>query len=251
MGILKNVVFAPHAAVGEAVMRAGKASLYHKLGYKVYVSPNCQLRANREAYELLYLKNPCISGERIPSGDDLVDGLTVIARPFSRVEFDPGILNWQQFSEAERTISLPYAPQARDHLTTRTVIDVNISQYRLAGGRDDFSRVKGYVKEHFSNGVFVVRRNYDVPGREFRPLFNLEGEETELYDSIYDYCDILFSASRVVCLHTGSIVLATCLNRAEIVCLRTEQSQIFWARKNRITIVPGKIADVDLTCDWK
>lgn len=228
-------------------MRAGKAKLYHKLGYKVYVSPDCQLRANREAYELLYLKQPWISGERVPTGDDLVDGMTVIPNPFSRVEFDPGILKWRQFTEDERTIRLSYSPQVRSKLTARTVIDLNISKYRLAGGRDDFSRVESYVKEHFSDGIFVVRRNYDVPGRTFGPLFEVSGVEVEIYDTIYDYCDILYSASRVVCLHTGSVILATCLSRARTICLRTEATQMFWTRRDGVTIVPGSVTDIDLT----
>lgn len=240
-----NAVLLPHTAVGEAVERAARAKLYHMLGYKVYVASSSQLKSNREAYEFLFQKNPYISGEKSVEHDDAVDGIVTEGDPFRRNEFNPRILKRSDFTDEDRVIRPFYRAQPVSSLKDKILLDLNISSYRLAGGRDSFGRIADYVRKNYPNGIALIRENYDLEIRGFEPLPVAREFESITYRTIYDYCDIVSSAAKVVCLQTGSQFLACAYNR-KVDCLRTEEHQAKVSNRNRLLYFDCDVNDIDL-----
>ena len=243
----KIVVFSPGHAVGESVWLAAKARLYRSAGYKVFLDPASQLKSNAEAYEFLFLKNPFIAGEREPSQTDILDGVVITWDPYERRVYDPPILRARDFTEDERVAKLHYVPVIRPELSEETILDLNISSYRLPGGRDDFSKVPEYVTSQYPGAIAVVRDNYDIRPRTFELLPVAERFRQISYGSIYEYVDIVASCRRVVCLQTGSELIACSYNR-EIHCLRTEEFDACpSARDRRLMFFDCEVHDIDLT----
>ena len=225
--------------------RTARARLYHLLGYKVYVASTSQLKSNREAFEFLFHKNPYISGEKVPEEDDVVDGIIREDKPFKRNEFNPGILKRDDFSKEDRIIRLFYHPRSNPVLKDKILLDLNISSYRLAGGRDSFENVTDYVRRHYPNATALIRENYDLKVRGFEPLPVAREFESITYRTIYDYCDIVSSAAKVVCLQTGSQFLACAYNR-KVDCLRTEEHQAKVNNPNRLLYFDCDVTDIDV-----
>jgi len=243
---LPDVVLVPHTAVGEAVWRAARARLYHRLGHKVFVSDTCQLKSNPEAYELLFQKNPYISGEKTPAPGDVLDGVITENHPFKRTELEPGILKPRDFPVEERKLEIHYHPRLREGLETVTLLDLNISSYRLVpGGRDDFSKVEAYVLEHYPDAVALVRESYDLKERRFEPLPVAKRFPSVAFRTIYDYCDLVASSARVVCLQTGCEPIA-CHYNGKVDCLRTESHNVNPANRNRLLYIDCEVNDIDL-----
>lgn len=219
-----NIILLPHSAVGEGVLNSGKAKLYHNLGHKVYVSPESQLKSNPEAFEMLFLKNPYISGEKAKEEGDLVDGITVDRNPFKRNVFSPEILAHNLFSEEERKLKLYYQPQPISGLEDTTIIDLNVSTYRLQEfSQDCFENLDDYVLFNYPGALCIKRSEYNITDRTFEALPVSERFETISYNSIYDYCDIVSSCKKVVCLQTGSEMLA-CYYNDNVDCLLTAKN---------------------------
>lgn len=216
------VILSPGPEVGESVYLSAKAKLYRLAGYRVFLDPESQLKQNPEAWEFLFLKNPWIAGERNAEESDWVDGVTIESSPYRRLLHDPRLLHASQFSMEERVASLPYVPRCRPEFQGITVIDLNISSYRLKpGGRDDFSRVGEFVLEHFRGAIALIRENYNVSPRGFEPLALTSHFDQATYRTIYDYADIVSSCERLVCFQTGSELIA-CAYAQRVECLRTE-----------------------------
>lgn len=242
----QDVILVPHTAVGEAIWRSARAKLYYRLGHKVFVSDTCQLKSNPEAYELLFLKNPYISGEKSPEPGDILDGVVTESNPFNRTEMEPGILKAHNFAVEERRLEIHYHPRPRSGLHDVVLLDLNISSYRLVpGGRDDFSKVEAYVLDHYPNAVSLVRENYDLSVRGFELLPVARRFPAVSFRSIYDYCDLVASTAKVVCLQTGSEMLA-CHFNGKVDCLRTEDYYVDPANRNRLHYIDCEINDIDL-----
>jgi len=241
----KNVVLLPHTAVGEAVRRAAKARLYRKLGYNVYVSSTSQLKSNPEAFELLFQKNPYIAGAKTPDPDDLIDGIVAEKDPFRRNTFDPGILRQPDFSEEERQIQIHYLPKRMPGLEETTILDLNISSYRLDERRDSFSNVAAYVRKHYPGALAILRSDYDLEEREFGPLPVAAEFDSIDFGTIYDYCDIASSCKKMICLQTGSLPIACYYNRT-VDCLRTEGFRADPTDRNRLLFIDCDFADIDV-----
>lgn len=243
---LPDVVLIPHTAVGEGIWRSARAKLYHHLGHKVFVSDTCQLKSNPEAYELLFQKNPYISGEKSPVPGDILDGVITEAAPFKRTEMEPDILKARDFPVEQRKLEIHYHPRLRGGLHDVVFLDLNISSYRLVpGGRDDFSKVEDYVLKHYPNAVGLVREDYNLSVRGFEPLPVTRRFPSVSFRSIYDYCDLVASCARVVCLQTGSEMLA-CHFNGRVDCLRTEDYYVDPANRNRLHYIDCEINDIDL-----
>ncbi|MCG8602882.1 MAG: hypothetical protein MI807_22240 [Verrucomicrobiales bacterium] len=241
----ESVVLLPHTAVGEAVERASRAKLYHRLGYRVFVSTDSQLKSNPEAFELLFQKNPFIRGEKSPDPSDLVDGIVTELNPFRRNSFNPRILQRDQFSAEQRRMEIHYRPQVRPELSSATLLDLNISSYRLNGGRDNFEKVEDFVRAHYPDGIAIRRKQYDVEVRGFEIFPVAEEFPFVEYESIYDYCDIVASCKRVVCFQTGAQYLA-CAYCSSIDLLRTENHNSRLNSRNRLLYFDCEIKDIDL-----
>jgi len=210
-----TVVLSPHHAVGEAAVYSHYAALYHKLGYKVYVDPHAPLTTNPQAYEILYLKNPYIAGQKAKEPSDIFHGVTFkenwrdlpIAK--RRVDHNPNILKFQNFSIEDRILRINYVPRLRPELFGTVLLDMNISNYRLEpGGRDNLGGVADYVRKHYPRAIAVRREVYDIEARGFSCLSVADEYEHVEYSTIYDYCDIVASVDKVVCLQTGSQLFA-------------------------------------------
>lgn len=241
-----NVVLVPHTAVGEAVWCGGLAKLYRKLGYKVFVADNCQLKSNPEAYELFFQKNPYISGEKTIDPDDILDGVITERNPFRRIVLNPGLLKVGDFSQDERQLEIHYHPMRRVEMKGVTLLDLNISSYRLVpGGRDNFGKVEKYVLENYPDAVTIVREKYDVVERSFELLPVASHYPAVGYRTIYEYCDLVFSCDKVVCLQTGSEPLA-CHYNGKVDCLRTEAYNANPASRNRLMFINCEVNDIDL-----
>lgn len=239
------VLLAPQA-VGEAVERSNRARLYHRLGYEVYVAESSQLRTNPEAFELLFLKNPFIRGQRTIESEDFVDGVFVETSPLKRSVYEPQILRPDLFGETERIMKIHYEPQILADFSEKTLLDLTISSYRLRpGGRDDFSNVAAFVRKQYPEAITVLRNSNGTVKRTFEPLPVVEEFPSIHYDSIYDYCDLAASCRRIVTLQTGSQYLAGAFCK-ELELLRTEEFRTQLSGRESLLFFDTTIREFDL-----
>lgn len=242
-----TVVLSPGDAVGEGVWHSTKAKLYRQAGFRVHLDPDSQLKANPEAWEFLFQKNPWIAGEKPIEPGDFVDGVTIERNPHRRIVHDPRILHASQFTLEDRVASLPYVPRLRPEFKGKTVLDLNISSYRLRpGGRDDFSQVEAFVLESYPDAIALLRESYDVSPRGFESLPAVHHFAQATYRTIYDYADIVSSCGRVVCLQTGSELIA-CAYANRVECLRTEAHDACPSNPSRrLQFFRCDVLDIDL-----
>lgn len=243
----RNVVLSPGHAVGEGVWLSVKAKLYRLAGARVFLDPSSQLKANPEAWDFLFAKNPWVAGEKEAVEGDCIDGVSILANPHRRIVHDPGFLRAAMFSMQERVASLAYVPRKLPALSGVVVVDLNISSYRLRpGGRDDFSHVGEFVASRYPDALALIREDYDVSPRSFEPLPAASLLQPLVYKTIYDYADIANSCERIACLQTGSELIA-CAYAQKVDCLRTEAHDACPSDPSRrLQFFPCEVRDFDL-----
>lgn len=83
------------------------------------------------------------------------------------------------------------------------------------------------------NDVYMIHSSHTPRDKRGLPINNAIGLEEEnktiFYENIYEYCDIIYSCKKFICLHSGSMNLAAAVNRKnkkiKTICLLTNKVQ--------------------------
>lgn len=207
MPVKTAILQAPVGGLGDGLLFSTLPELYAREGYKVLIDANKTRCRNNEVFDLLYMKNPFISG--VHAGSDLPEGgerigivheksFFLAARrfrsPVECIEFLHG------FEPMHDRPMIYYKPNIIDEWTNRVVIDPSsISQAFPPSVFDPFLARLQFDEEKF----VILSRNAGNGGSG-----SCAGIPVITAADIYEYIDIVASCKYFVCTESGSQSLA-------------------------------------------
>lgn len=177
----------------------------NEAGYDVYISDKAKYR-NREIYDLWWGMNPFVIGE---SSEPANVGDSV----FEYKNHGLGLIgNWEkQAGLGEPYSKFPeiyYQPKLHDNLKDITLIDFSCVSLHEEYARDADKLKKLVPKENYLFLLF----SQDVCSPN-DPYFQLQSDNGYVCKDIFDYCDVLHSCKKLLCLMSGAAVIESALQR--------------------------------------
>ena len=202
-----------HGGLGDALQFSTlPEEFYKQQGRETYLLDGASFR-NKEIYDLVWGCNPYIKG--VMDGEWNAGDL-----PEFDVRNNTGnwISNWEYIHGLKPVNTRPkiyYKPKFIDGLNDCVIVDLSSITLKHDGSEYDTDQLnRSYLefKNKNSDKRFIsVNFNKGLVGdiNQYSP----ECDSTIGIESIYHYCDIMYSAHSIFCLHSGAVVLAAAIQR--------------------------------------
>ena len=198
------VIEQPWGGLGDNLQFSTLPELYHKLGYKVFISTSNAHR-NPEIFDLVWKLNPFISGF---SGEPPNAGACKCRGDYNRkttsytrnIEIAHGLVNGYR----EYPV-IYYTPKLIPELSSCILYDTTSISLQL---HDSFIETE-YTKV-FDRYSDLTIKKIEYEHIQNRVLGHLS-HETYTIRSLYDLCDAIYSCKVYVCTFSGSSVLSSAI----------------------------------------
>jgi len=217
----KIIISQPWGGLGDNLQFSTLPKLYSELGYEVYISKGNVCR-NPEIYDLVWKLNPYIKGEidEPPNAGECIPLQFVTEQYITNIERSHDLSNGTEIYPI-----IYYSPKKLDSLENTIIYDIT----SISSIYSD-----EYIHRSFTK-IFEKYPNHDRKKVVFKYISNRETPDfnTNIIEinSIYDYCDILYSCKVYVSLLSGGSVLASAIKQhnatPEIHCFHYYKCNIF------------------------
>lgn len=216
----RQVILAqPFGGLGDNLSYSTLPELYKKSGTeKFYISSDNKYR-NDEIYDLVWKSNPYVDG--IIDKEHTV-GWIPDRIPLKTTEGNNLISCWEESHGFDVIVPLKrpniyYSCDQVDTADKMTIIDLGctsgINMY------NDVSRLVDYIADNYDD-VYMLRSTKHGDKINNSVGANLKCTYLE-YNNIFQYCDLVRSCKKFVCLFSGSSVIAAAVRDSDTDCLYT------------------------------
>lgn len=242
---MSNVILGPYfGGLGDSLQFSTlPEEFYKQQGRETYLMDGTTFR-NKEIYDLVWELNPYVKG--IKEGERNAGDLS----KFEPFENHTGnwISNWEYLHGLTPTNIRPkiyYTPQKIDKHQDSILVDlssITINHNNTGYGYDleKVGSVYQKLRTKYSDKKFVQIEFENDIGENVNKYFP-ETDEKIKVNSIFEYCDLINSSFGICCFYSGSMVLATAIQRfnenLKILCItspsvynsdRTQKLGIFY-----------------------
>jgi len=193
------IISQPWGGLGDNLQYTTLPKLYSEKGYKVYISNENECR-NNEIYDIVWGLNPYVKGKI----DEPPNTGACVSLEWKTDSFIKNIELSHYLENGSYSYPIIYySPKKIDSLENTIIYDITAISSLYT---DEFIH-KSFTK------IFEKYPNHDRKKVVFKHIANREMPDfyTNIIEvnSIYDYCDILYSCNVYVCLFSGGSVLAS------------------------------------------
>ena len=225
METTRKIIKIHHNGIGDSLQFSTLPFMFHLKGYQVWISDQSPFKS-RDIFDLIWGCNRYITG--------------ISSEPANCGEIpenkydnpcDSFIQNWEKINGLEPLNHTPiiyYKPKEIPELKDVILIDISCSSRK---NDYDFNLIYEYISnEYFSSKVLSITFTYF----EYEKHFDLPEIKC---DSIFHYCDMIYSCKKFVCLNSGGHSLASAIKRfkdIDVDCLVTHTPTFdsMYAKKN-------------------
>ena len=203
----KKILYVNWGGLGDHLQFSTLPEAFDKIGYDTYISSSSQFRS-METYDLVWKLNPYIKGfsnEQANCGH--IGNFQLSNKGFSMNR------NWEIVFGADNNGNLPiiyYEPKNIENYKNSLLIDIN------SFSCTDYNYDK--IKEVINNNI--LSNNFDniyylLPSKaNYSKSHVLDINCTQITtDNIFEYCDLINSCKKFICVWSGSSVLAAAINK--------------------------------------
>jgi hypothetical protein len=218
---MKSIIISqPWGGLGDNLQYSTLPQLYSERGYDVYISKQNVYR-NSEMYDFVWKLNPYIKGEsdEEPNAGACVPLQFVSSQFITNVEKSHGLEGTRIYP------SIYYVPKKIPSLENTLLYDIT----SISSSYDD-----DYINTRFTNlfNMYPMLTKKKIMftriTNRIAPDFHTEVIEVQ---SIFDYCDMIYSCSVYGCLFSGNSVLASAIKQESLSpvvhCFHNAISDIF------------------------
>lgn len=201
---MKIIISQPWGGLGDNLQFSTLPKLYSEMGHDVYISSRNTYR-NLEIYDLVWKLNPYVKGvidEEPNAGECKGYQIGEDTQFIKNIERMHGFYN-----SPNKYPIIYYKPKLIESMTATVIYDMTSISSAYS---DDF------ILERFT-AVFAQYPVCTVKKIVFKnihnrttPDFNTESIEI---NSIFDYCDLIYSCKAFICLYSGCSVLASAIKQ--------------------------------------
>jgi len=205
----KKILYVNYGGLGDHLAFSTLPEVCDKNGYDFYLSDKTKFRDN-EIFQLIYNINPFFKGvidEEPNCGHDgytnLDGGYDLKLSVNRNFEIKIGFVDSLTENQSEYPI-IYYTPKKINEYDDCVLLDLNaISSF----GDYDLEIVKNYIIKNKKERFLLISPTYAkaIIGDEFFKDFNVVRITTT---DIFNYCDLIFSCKKIICLWSGSSVLS-------------------------------------------
>jgi hypothetical protein len=212
---MPNKIILPYfMGLGDSLQFSTLPRKFTEAGFDVYLSNEIKF-SNDGIKKLVWDLNPYIKGisNELPNAGDL-DGVIYQNYGFGFIG------NWEKIHELEPTSKIPdiyYYPQLNHDLADSTIIDISSKSLSKIYCVDILLE---FIRKWYKNPIFVV-------GKNFNGIIGVNDKVIHIND-IFQYCDIIYSCKKYVCLNSGGNSLAAGLTKyrdLDIDCIMIDSEQ--------------------------
>jgi hypothetical protein len=218
---MKSIIISqPWGGLGDNLQYSTLPQLYTERGYDVYISKQNVYR-NREMYDLVWKLNPYIKGEsdEEPNAGACVPLQFVSSQFITNVEKSHGLQGTRIYP------SIYYTPKKIPSLENTLLYDM--TSVSSSYGDD-------YIDTRFTS-IFNMYPTLSKKKIIFKNIANRSTPDfhTDVIEvqSIFDYCDLIYSCKIFTCLFSGGAVLASAIKQDDpspiVHCIHTSTCDIF------------------------
>ena len=196
----KKIIHIMYGGLGDNLQYSTLPKKFVEKGFDVYIADNSQWR-NQEIYDLVWALNPYVKGlsSDIPNSGSVKKYLS-ISDDFSVVE------NWEAIHALKPTNKYPkiyYQPKFIEAYANKTFIDLHYSSTYY-----DKEKLNKLVNEIIDEDIIEITFASKVATKRGT---DIQFKNKIVINSIFDYCDLIFSCKKLYTLFTGNSVLASAI----------------------------------------
>lgn len=249
------IIYQPWGGLGDNLAHTPIPELCHNKGIKCYLSNQNSCR-NQEIYDLVWSKNPYISGTRDSMDMSWLD--VPIIRESNR--------EWNEVKNIQRRhgfepihhypILYTDKPILLKEFINATVVD--LAAFSLYQNYSRFINASNYNKMFnilttTYNLDNFININHKAVYTSTPKIMTLDNSSTHSVECLKDYCNIIFSCKNYICANSGNAVLASTIKHTyntntniyvfNVECLTPPSSfqGLIFKNTNYITIDTGRI----------
>ena len=210
----KKILYIDYGGLGDHLAFSALAELCDKNGYDLYLSDKTKFRDN-QIFELVWKSNPFFKGvtsEEPNCGHDgytdlLADGgydlsLSVHRNFEIKIGFPDSMLDHKSVYPV-----IYYTPKKIDEYEDYILLDLNAVN---TFGQYNLEIVKNHILQNKNEKFLVIAPNYANSIVDYEFFNDLNAVEITTKD-IFNYCDLIFSCKKLICLWSGSSVLSSAI----------------------------------------
>ena len=212
---MSDVILGPYfGGLGDSLQFSTLPEEFHKQkGRETYISEGTTFR-NREIYDLVWGANPYVKGVKAGrNAGDLAEFNPVINHTGNWIS------NWEYLHGLEPTNTRPkiyYEPKTIEGLedvilVDRSCITINLENTGYGYDVEQVEKTYRTIRRMYPEKRFLVTNFKGDIGEVNRYVPDAD-EEIEV-ESIFHYCDLMYSSHGICCFYSGSMVLATAVQR--------------------------------------
>ena len=225
------IIRAWHGALGDSLQHSWIPKYFTEIGHDVYVSNEIPF-TNQEIKELVWLKNPYIKGfsNKKPNTGDIPE----ITYRNIHGQF---IMNWQDCHGVMPYSLYPeiyYIPHYNPDLKNAIIIDASCGSLKKEYNKKILYE---YLDKYRKSGNFILVFDKIKTENEYYNFHTIQ------VNSIYTYCDIIFSCKKFVCLSSGGNSLASAIkkyrNNLSVECIMMDTPIMTSMKDQHLFIYPN------------
>jgi hypothetical protein len=225
---MKKILYVNWGGLGDHLQFSTLPEVFHNKGYDFYINDKSSFRSD-EIYDLVWKKNPFVKG--LTSENANIGHLTNWGVDNKIITFNEKKTIHENIEliytgeEINNYPSIYYTPSLINELTDSVLVDL-----KSFSRKDyDIDVIKDIIYNNYEN-IFFIENNsysYSVVNSDFLEKINVKKIYTK---NIFEYCDLIFSCKKFVCLWSGSSVLASAIKnkfnqKLEIDCFKQERDE--------------------------
>ena len=198
------IISQPWGGLGDNLQFSTLPQLYSEKGYDVYISSDNAYR-NTQIADITWKLNPYIKGvSDLPPNAGSCNGVYWINN-----EYIKSIEHAHGFREGlNKYPVIYYTPKKIDALANTVIYDMNAT----SNDYSDFFILSSFIKifNQYPNCEKKKIIPTSLPNVRATPSFSTEFINVH---NLFEYCDIIYSCKALICLHSGTAVLASAVKR--------------------------------------
>ena len=198
------IISQPWGGLGDNLQFSTLPQLYSEKGYDVYISSDNAYR-NPQIADITWKLNPYIKGiTDLPPNAGSCNGVYWINNEYIKsIEYAHG------FREGlNKYPIIYYTPKKIDALANTVIYDMNATSNEYSDFFILSSFIKIFNKYHNCEKKKIIPTS--LASVRNTPCFSTENIDVH---NLFEYCDIIYSCKALICLHSGTAVLASAVKR--------------------------------------
>lgn len=224
---MDKIILIQHGGLGDHLQFSTLPEAFHKKGYRTFISDKSSYRS-METFDLVWGMNPYVSG--ISKDEPNCGNITTPQLEDFFRENEYLNRNWEIFFGCEDVITenngkygnIYYEPKYDELYENSVVIDINAT---ANAHNYDYDKINYYLENKITDyeKVYLIKPNIVNYSKVSNNLIKVKNSIEINIENIYQYCDIINSTSKFICLWSGSSVLSSIIknkynNKLEIYC---------------------------------